>query len=107
MLQGLFFKPNFHSWQVQSIRSLVERLDVPKVKMKVHGMKLFQLIILLIVPLLFGCSETNPLKWRPMDLAPAALLENRKDMSVSSSGHFRGGEDNEVTGELHGVLPQS
>ena len=70
-------------------------------------MKLFQIILLLFVPLLAGCSETNPLKWHPMDLSPAAMLQDRNHTPISSLDHLRGGVDNDVTEEFHGILPES
>jgi hypothetical protein len=83
-----------------STRSWVERIDMPKGKGKICGMKFFQIILLLIIPLISGC-------WHPMDLSPAATLEKRSHTPVSSLDHLRGAVDNEVTEEFHGILPES
>ena len=70
-------------------------------------MKLFQIMILLIAPLLFGCSEPNPLKWRPMDLAPAATLEKPNVKKLGSFGHPREDMDDKVTEKFQNFLPAS
>ena len=70
-------------------------------------MKLFQIIVFLAAFLLFGCSEPNPLKWRPMDLAPAATLEKRSNESLGSLGHFQDAVDKGVTGGVYRVAPES
>ena len=84
-----------------------ERIDIPKGKVKGYGMKLFQIMILLIAPLLFGCSEPNPLKWRPMDLAPAATLDKPNDKQLGSFAHPREGMDYKVMEKFHDFLPAS
>ncbi len=74
---------------------------------EVCGMKLFQVILLFFVPLLAGCSEKNPFKWHPMDLSPAAILQDRNHTPLSSWDHLRGGVDNDVIEEFHGIPPES
>ena len=70
-------------------------------------MKLFQRIVFLVAFFLFGCSEPNPLKWRPMDLAPAATLENRNNGSLGSHGYFQDTVDKEVTVQVQGFGSES
>ncbi len=86
---------------------MVERIDRPKGKGEICGMELFQRIVFLIAFFLFGCSEPNPLKWHPMDLAPAATLENRNNRSFGSLGHFQDTVDKGVTGKVQGLAPES
>jgi len=88
-------------------RLLIKRIETPKGKGEGFGVKLFQIIILLVAFFLSGCSEKNPLKWRPMDLAPAAMLQDRNHTPLSSLDHLRGTVDDEVTEEFHGILPES
>ncbi len=70
-------------------------------------MKLFQRIVFLVALLSFGCSEPNPLKWRPMDLAPAATLENRNNESLGSLGHFQDAVGKGVTGQVQRLGSES
>ena len=70
-------------------------------------MKLFQIMVFLVAFLLFGCSEPNPLKWRPMDLAPAATLEKRNNGSLGSLGHFQDAVGKGVTGQVQRLAPES
>ena len=107
MMQGLFFSSPISFIVSLSTRSLVERIDRPKGKGEGFGMKLFKIMVFLVALLSFGCSEPNPLKWRPMDLAPAATLEKRNNGSLGSLGHFQGTVDNGVTGQVHGLAPES
>ena len=49
-------------------------------------MKFLRVMLFLLIAFMAGCSETNPFKWHPMDIAPAAWLEDRSLEPEGSSG---------------------